>query len=67
MHGPSFLQEPPASLEFTNSSGAILNCIGQGNPVPEVRWVDITNKELTTIPQLRYDNLVNNFRYSSIK
>ena len=53
MHGPSFLEEPPASLEFTNSSGTILNCVGQGNPMPDVRWVDITDKEVLEVPKLR--------------
>lgn len=53
MHGPSFLEEPPIVLEFTNSSGATLNCIGQGNPPPEIRWVDLTNKEFDNIPRLR--------------
>lgn len=51
--GPVFLQEPPSWLEFSNSSGAILSCSAHGNPPPDIRWIDDTNKEVAHIPRIR--------------
>lgn len=53
LHGPSFIEEPPVSVDFTNSSGAIINCRGQGNPPPDIKWIDGSNKEILTMPRLR--------------
>lgn len=53
VQGPVFLQEPPPWLDFSNSTGAMLSCSGLGNPSPEVRWLDATDKEVAHIPRLR--------------
>ncbi|XP_065220187.1 cell adhesion molecule Dscam2-like isoform X2 [Planococcus citri] len=52
--GPVFLVEPPPFIHLVNSSrGALLNCLGQGNPHPSIQWLDQDHQEVTTIPGLR--------------
>ncbi|XP_042226887.1 Down syndrome cell adhesion molecule-like protein Dscam2, partial [Homarus americanus] len=36
--GPTFSQEPPHHLDFTNTSGASVNCVAEGVPEPTVSW-----------------------------
>ncbi|CAN7939967.1 unnamed protein product, partial [Ixodes hexagonus] len=36
--GPHFTLEPPALVEFTNSTGAEVRCQADGNPRPSIRW-----------------------------
>ncbi|XP_059489683.1 cell adhesion molecule Dscam2-like isoform X2 [Neocloeon triangulifer] len=36
--GPMIIVEPPARLEFTNSSGTRLDCTAQGSPAVSVTW-----------------------------
>ncbi|KAF4532570.1 hypothetical protein B566_EDAN008494, partial [Ephemera danica] len=36
--GPLIVLEPPARVEFTNSSGARLDCTAQGSPSVSVTW-----------------------------
>jgi len=36
--GPIIIMEPPAKVEFTNSSGARLDCTAQGSPAASVTW-----------------------------
>ncbi|KAJ8873583.1 hypothetical protein PR048_024401 [Dryococelus australis] len=50
--GPSFLLEPPGTLEFANSSGAVLSCAASGQPPPDIRWLDSALHELTHLPRL---------------
>ncbi|XP_065220184.1 cell adhesion molecule Dscam1-like isoform X2 [Planococcus citri] len=64
MHGPSFLEEPPGSIDFTNSSGAVINCRGQGNPAPDIKWIDASHKEILNMPRLR-ETLSNGSLYFS--
>ncbi|XP_076339611.1 cell adhesion molecule Dscam1-like isoform X2 [Tachypleus tridentatus] len=37
--GPTFLDEPPDAVEFTNSSGAVIPCRADGQPVPSILWM----------------------------
>jgi len=37
-HGPQIVVEPPARVEFSNSSGGRLDCRASGAPTPTVRW-----------------------------
>ncbi|XP_046394996.1 Down syndrome cell adhesion molecule-like protein Dscam2 isoform X2 [Ischnura elegans] len=37
--GPQLTVEPPARLEFSNSSGGRLHCAASGNPPPTLHWV----------------------------
>ncbi|XP_046818554.1 Down syndrome cell adhesion molecule-like protein Dscam2 isoform X2 [Vespa crabro] len=38
LRGPSFLIEPPSRVEFSNSSGAWLDCTASGSPPPNIDW-----------------------------
>lgn len=38
LRGPSFVMEPPAKLEFSNSSGGFLDCSATGSPQPSIEW-----------------------------
>ncbi|XP_011331008.2 Down syndrome cell adhesion molecule-like protein Dscam2 isoform X2 [Ooceraea biroi] len=38
LRGPSFQQEPPSRIEFSNSSGAWLDCSASGSPQPNIDW-----------------------------
>lgn len=51
--GPSFMVEPPARLEFTNSHGGRVDCLAQGNPDPLVEWVSGDGSLLSLIPGVR--------------
>ncbi|XP_015430998.1 PREDICTED: Down syndrome cell adhesion molecule-like protein Dscam2 [Dufourea novaeangliae] len=38
LRGPSFVMEPPSRIEFSNSSGAWLDCSATGSPPPNIDW-----------------------------
>ncbi|XP_017879718.1 Down syndrome cell adhesion molecule-like protein Dscam2 isoform X3 [Ceratina calcarata] len=38
LRGPSFVMEPPSRVEFSNSSGAWLDCTATGSPPPNIDW-----------------------------
>ncbi|KAI5735593.1 hypothetical protein M8J77_020362 [Diaphorina citri] len=48
--GPSFLIEPPTKVEFSNSTGAWIDCTTTGNPAPTIEWVSIDGMTLVDIP-----------------
>ncbi|XP_052126487.1 cell adhesion molecule Dscam2-like isoform X3 [Frankliniella occidentalis] len=52
-HGPQFTLEPPASLEFSNSSGVTASCAARGSPDPEVRWIEASGKDVISLPRIR--------------
>lgn len=39
LNGPWFTSEPPAWLEFTNQTGAVVSCVASGQPTPTVSWM----------------------------
>ncbi|XP_050537388.1 cell adhesion molecule Dscam2 isoform X2 [Daktulosphaira vitifoliae] len=53
--GPSFLLEPPGKFEFSNTTGAWIDCTAAGHPAPHVRWLTADGNPLTDIPSLRQD------------
>nr|XP_042901563.1 Down syndrome cell adhesion molecule isoform X2 [Parasteatoda tepidariorum] len=57
--GPTFIHEPPETVEFSNSTGAVIPCSAQGHPDPIVRWEKRDGSPVSTIPgvrQVRPDN-----------
>ena len=51
-----WIQEPPAALTFSNSSGGSLHCtLGGVHPPPEVEW---TFEDGTPVQQVRTDNTI---------
>ncbi|XP_075215283.1 cell adhesion molecule Dscam2-like [Lycorma delicatula] len=60
--GPVLLQEPPPTVDVSNSTGAMLTCTARGNPPPDIRWIDANDRDVTHIPLLR-EVLINGSLY----
>ncbi|RWS21782.1 hypothetical protein B4U80_04154, partial [Leptotrombidium deliense] len=52
--GPVFVVEPPNKIHFSNSTGAIISCVGKGNPVAKISWELADGSEVHDIPGLRH-------------
>lgn len=50
---PSFLQEPPPNLLYSNDTGARAKCAAHGNPPPVVSWVTLDGTSVSQVPGLR--------------
>ncbi|KAL5284148.1 hypothetical protein ACFFRR_006432 [Megaselia abdita] len=50
---PTFIQEPPAHVIFSNDTGTHLSCSAQGNPTPSVSWILKDGSKVTSVPGLR--------------
>ncbi|XP_068990774.1 Down syndrome cell adhesion molecule 1 isoform X2 [Neodiprion pinetum] len=37
--GPVFIKEPPNRIDFSNGTGAVVECQARGNPQPDIIWV----------------------------
>lgn len=37
--GPIFVKEPQNRVDFSNTTGAVVECAARGNPAPEIIWV----------------------------
>ncbi|GIX93989.1 hypothetical protein CDAR_594231 [Caerostris darwini] len=46
--GPSFVHEPPNKMLFYNNTGAVIPCVVNGTPRPEITWT--TSDNLTAVP-----------------
>lgn len=42
LKGPVFIKEPLSRIDFSNSTGAVVECRATGNPPPELIWVCYT-------------------------
>ncbi|GFT25143.1 hypothetical protein NPIL_653761 [Nephila pilipes] len=51
--GPSFVHEPPNKVLFYNNTGAIIPCVVNGTPRPEISWTTSDNLTAVPIPGLR--------------
>lgn len=54
MEPPNFTVEPPSLIYFSNTTGTLINCQGQGTPQPNVTWLHFNDRVVTDIPGLRY-------------
>lgn len=52
--GPFFIHEPPDRVDFANSTGTVISCSAQGNPIPSIRWVNREGDEVTDVAGLRH-------------
>jgi len=53
--GPSFLLEPPGKFEFSNTTGAWIDCTAAGHPAPHIRWLTADGTPVPDVPLLRQD------------
>lgn len=51
--GPVFLKEPVNRIDFSNSTGAVVECRASGNPAPELIWVRSDGTAVGDVPGLR--------------
>ena len=49
-YGPSFLQEPPQTVLYSNNTGLVLDCVARGEPAPIIDWVDQEGNVLPLMP-----------------
>ncbi|KAG8199382.1 hypothetical protein JTE90_000252 [Oedothorax gibbosus] len=53
LKGPIFVHEPLETVEFSNSTGAVISCSAQGRPDPVIRWERRDGSPVSTIPGIR--------------
>lgn len=51
--GPVFLKEPINRIDFSNSTGAVVECRASGNPPPEIIWIRSDGTAVGDVPGLR--------------
>ncbi|KAL3270311.1 hypothetical protein HHI36_009362 [Cryptolaemus montrouzieri] len=51
--GPVFVREPPNRVDFSNTTGAIVECSARGNPPPAIIWVKSDGSLVGDVPGLR--------------
>ncbi|XP_043478447.1 Down syndrome cell adhesion molecule-like protein Dscam2 isoform X38 [Leptopilina heterotoma] len=51
--GPVFLKEPPNRVDFSNGTGAVIECQARGNPQPDIIWVRADGTAVGDVPGLR--------------
>ncbi|XP_037024226.1 Down syndrome cell adhesion molecule-like protein Dscam2 isoform X29 [Bradysia coprophila] len=51
--GPMFLKEPINRIDFSNSTGSVVECRASGNPAPEIIWVRSDGTAVGDVPGLR--------------
>lgn len=47
------MMEPPSRLEFSNSSGAWLDCSASGSPQPSIDWLSIDGTSIGDVGGIR--------------
>ncbi|XP_046664820.1 Down syndrome cell adhesion molecule-like protein Dscam2 isoform X1 [Homalodisca vitripennis] len=51
--GPIFIKEPQNRVDFSNTTGATVECSARGNPPPEIIWVRADGTAVGDVPGLR--------------
>ncbi|XP_031351211.1 Down syndrome cell adhesion molecule-like protein Dscam2 isoform X3 [Photinus pyralis] len=51
--GPVFVREPPNRIDFSNTTGAVVECSARGHPPPEIIWVRSDGTAVGDVPGLR--------------
>ncbi|CAH3959398.1 unnamed protein product [Pieris brassicae] len=51
--GPIFMKEPPNRVDFSNTTGAVVECAARGSPPPDVIWVRADGTAVGDVPGLR--------------
>lgn len=53
LKGPVFTKEPDNRIDFSNSTGAVVECRANGSPPPEIIWVRSDGTAVGDVPGLR--------------
>ncbi|CAG0883702.1 unnamed protein product [Darwinula stevensoni] len=53
LSGPFFVREPPSRVDFSNTTGAVVECAARAYPGPEVVWVRLDGSSVRDVPGLR--------------
>ena len=53
LSGPVFLKEPANRIDFSNTTGTVVECAATGNPRPEILWIKADGSPVTDVPGLR--------------
>lgn len=48
--GPFFVKEPPSRVDFSNETGAFVDCMASGTPPPSVTWLTSEGEPVLTVP-----------------
>lgn len=51
--GPIFIKEPQNRVDFSNTTGATVECSARGHPPPEIIWVRADGTAVGDVPGLR--------------
>lgn len=51
--GPQFIHEPANRVDFSNTTGAVVECSARGQPAPDVIWLRQDGKAVGDVPGLR--------------
>jgi hypothetical protein len=51
--GPVFISEPTNRVDFSNTTGAVVECSARGSPPPEIIWVRADGTAVGDVPGLR--------------
>ncbi|KAL1463717.1 hypothetical protein WDU94_015443 [Cyamophila willieti] len=51
--GPMFIKEPPNRIDFSNTTGAQVECTARGSPVAEIIWIRSDGTAVGDVPGLR--------------
>ncbi|VVC30731.1 Immunoglobulin subtype,Immunoglobulin-like domain,Immunoglobulin-like fold,Immunoglobulin subtype [Cinara cedri] len=51
--GPMFIKEPENRVDFSNTTGAIVECTARGSPRPEIIWIRADGSAVGDVPGLR--------------
>lgn len=53
LSGPIFFKEPANKIDFSNTTGTVIECAATGNPHPEILWIKTDGSSVTDVPGLR--------------
>ena len=51
--GPVFLKEPPNRVDFSNTTGTVIECAATGSPRPDIVWIKADGSPVADVPGLR--------------
>jgi hypothetical protein len=56
--GPMFIKEPENRVDFSNTTGATVECTARGSPRPEIIWIRADGTAVGDVPGLRQVRII---------